>query len=148
MEYIDTKQIGIFINEKIFKYPEYLKDMFLNTDADVSSNNFVKWIIAHEFGHLIDITYSLKYKNAVRLMKKDDINDFLKNLTLSNEILYSIFYGYNEFDEISEKRLMSEYSTKSNCETFAEAVACGYFKSKNKLAQKILEEFEKRREKK
>ena len=144
-ELVDITRLGILINANFFNDVKTFADVKSSTYINISLNDFVEWVISHEFGHVLDIHYSilLEKLNKCRFVEIKTAEKILNNLIFSNEIIKTI-----QEDKTFNAREMSRYATKNHSETFAEAIAFGYFNSDNESSKKVLEEFQKRRERK
>lgn len=142
--YVDTRQIKMTLNAKFFNDVNEFFDAKVSTKENLRLNDFVEWTIAHEFGHLIDIVYHAKFNYTnIRFIEYNKVENFIDNMFLSKMIISNIFKNNSSRYIKNELLKMSDYATKSNKEAFAEAIAFGYFNSKNKVANIILNEFEK-----
>ena len=134
------EEIGIVINKDEFRNIEVYERIL---DKKVTHNIFIRFIITHEFGHLIDLIIS-GYKKESRRYVDADLLSGKYGRQVSEKIVNSSVrkcYGTLDIqDEILEKEIGSDVEN-NNGEIFAESVALEYCGLGTTLSNMIIREY-------
>ena len=118
------------------------------TNIDITLEDYIEFSICHEFGHILDIYFSLRngFLGFRENVSENEIIDFLNTIPLSNKLIEQAIDIYNNRIGKSHKEtLLSEKmgytASKDNAEAFAESIAFNYFTKSNLLTNYIIEEY-------
>lgn len=141
----DTKQgICLSLNKNYFMDFALFGIKRKTTNFNVNDNEIIPFIIAHEFGHVIDIYHSLKdpcYQNK-RFLSGDDLIILLETLPYSKKILEeALRNAYPELKRMNYEGFLSE-TISSNAsqdfgEAFAEIIALNFLNKENRLIKEV-----------
>lgn len=118
------------------------------TNIDIALEDYIEFSICHEFGHILDIYFSLRYDSLGfrENVPENEIIDFLNTIPLSNKLVEQAIIAYiNNIGKSHKETLLSEKmgytASKDNTEAFAESIAFHYFTKNNLISNYIIEEY-------
>lgn len=125
-----TKHTIVIINA------DYIKNVNKYFKAIIEPENKVKYIITHEFGHIIDFYFSITLRYSGNEVNFIGYKALLKELRFSKQIVEQILSELNYSCEEVEIK-MGECGIKSNTEILAETIALNDEGFKMDLTDKI-----------
>lgn len=120
---VDSDNLKYYVNYSIIIInANYIRNLKKYLKAIVKPKNRVKYVIIHEFGHIIDFYFSITSKFKCDQINYMTYNAALCNLKLSKQIVDPILIKYNyNYDETALKMGNKDLNTSS--EILAETIA-------------------------
>lgn len=143
---IDTSHVCMSLNKSFYKNIENFRSKKCATLIDIDIDDFIEFSICHEFGHVIDIYYSIKFGSTVNL---DNVNYFFEKIPFSSDIINTVFKDmYPDKKYLCVESILSEEmgetASRNYMEAFAEAVAFNYFGKNNIISESIIKKYKER----
>ena len=144
----DTTNVFVSLNKFYFLDTNNFKIKKAATNIDITLDDYIEFSICHEFGHILDIYFSLR--NGVlgfrENVPENEIINFLNTIPLSNKLVEQAIIAYiNNIGKSHKETLLSEKmgytASKDNAEAFAESIAFHYFTKNNLITNYIIEEY-------
>lgn len=131
-----TNNVIIYINAN------YIRHIKRNLKAVKKPKNRVKYVIAHEFGHIIDFYFSitLKFKDSNIMINYNHYKYMLSNFSFSRGIVDPVLLK-NKLTYEDVALQMKYLDPISSTEFFAETIALEYNQSHIKLSKWIYDSF-------
>lgn len=144
----DTTNVFVSLNKFYFLDTNNFKIKKAATNIDIALEDYIEFSICHEFGHILDIYFSLRYDSLGfrENVPENEIIDFLNTIPLSNKLVEQAIIAYiNNIGKSHKETLLSEKmgytASKDNAEAFAESIAFHYFTKNNLITNYIIEEY-------
>lgn len=137
--------LELMINSDLFDDLDLLNS---NLKIINETNQKIDFVISHEFGHIIDIFWSLKemdWRNQ-KYITAQTISNFLNNLNFSDCIVERAFLKRYKQYEIDINDIVKEIGINAindKQEIFAESIALGYCNINSPLSLTIIKEYNK-----
>ena len=136
-------------NVQIVLNANYVRNIEKELKTIGNPENKVKFLIAHEFGHVLDIYYSSKFVNLNIEENSLIIFKFLNNMELSKKIINNVLknkYNKTEYDKqiikIGTGLIINSEDEMYN-EPFAECIALDFCDINTKFSGYVINEFER-----